>query len=293
MKKITAVRRFKLGIVTQLTLLLLWLPIAAYSEATGEGPTFSNPEDIAIDSINNRVLVVDSTLNTLFSVNLTSGDRTVISSLTTGTGEGPQFNSPTEVALDSAQNRALVIEGGLESTLISVALANGNRTVISNTTTGTGPKFYSTKGLALDSLNNCALVTAFVPWFDTLSAVDLTNGNRAVISSKDTGSGPGFEPGFILKDVALDSLNNRALVIAGGLESTLISVDLANGNRTVISHKLVGVGPEIKGPQAIALDHDNNRVLVLGWGYLNPDTLVNLGGRPFTPFALALAIPSV
>ena len=108
---------------------------------------FNYPIDVDLDSANNRSRVVD--LFTLFSVDLTSGDRTVISDDTIGTG--PEFYLPDAVAFDNLNNRALVISG-LSNALISVALTSGDRTVISDDTIGTGPELFFPNSVALDNL---------------------------------------------------------------------------------------------------------------------------------------------
>ncbi|HSH00752.1 MAG TPA: hypothetical protein VLB27_11905, partial [candidate division Zixibacteria bacterium] len=61
-----------------------------------------------LDSANNRVFVIDAFVDGVIGVDLTSGARTLISG--NGIGAGPTFNSPRDVALDSANNRALVVD---------------------------------------------------------------------------------------------------------------------------------------------------------------------------------------
>jgi DNA-binding beta-propeller fold protein YncE len=193
-------------------------------------------------------------------VDLGSGDRTVISSA--NVGDGPTFRIPDAVALDSANNRALVADRELEA-LLAVDLGSGDRTVISDQKTGTGvvdpvlgSAFNTPVSIALDSANNRALVLdeGRIPeeeWiFEALLAVDLGRGDRTIISNETTGAGPAFG---LLDSVALDSANNRALVVDRDLAALLV-VDLGTSNRTIISNETTGAGPAFGGPTGVALD---------------------------------------
>jgi outer membrane protein assembly factor BamB len=230
------------------------------STNTGAGRSFTFPVDVALDSANNRALVVDEGLKKLLAVDLGSGDRTVISSA--NVGDGPTFRIPDAVALDSANNRALVADRELEA-LLAVDLGSGDRTVISDQKTGTGvvdpvlgSAFNTPVSIALDSANNRALVLdeGRIPeeeWiFEALLAVDLGRGDRTIISNETTGAGPAFG---LLDSVALDSANNRALVVDRDLAALLV-VDLGTSNRTIISNETTGAGPAFGGPTGVALD---------------------------------------
>ncbi|MGI9331990.1 MAG: hypothetical protein ACR2RL_02430, partial [Gammaproteobacteria bacterium] len=70
------------------------------------------------------------------------------------------------------------------------------------------------------------------------------------------GTGPPLVP---VQGLALDSANNRVL-IAGG--SALQAVDLATGDRTIVSDAGTGSGPLFAEPAAVVLDIGNNRALV-------------------------------
>jgi hypothetical protein len=54
-------------------------------------------------------------------------------------------SNPTRVTLDAENNRALVINKGLDA-LITVDLATGNRTTLADAATGTGPAFSNPGG---------------------------------------------------------------------------------------------------------------------------------------------------
>ncbi len=115
-------------------------------ENTGAGPLFFSVDpSIALDKGKNRALVVDgeSGLNALLTVDLSNGNRTKISD--SSIGSGPPFNFPTDVAIDNANRRALVVNRGIQDefsgALLAVNLNGGNRSVISSNSTGKGPHF--------------------------------------------------------------------------------------------------------------------------------------------------------
>jgi DNA-binding beta-propeller fold protein YncE len=120
--------------------------------------------------------VTDSLNNSLTAVTLADGNRTIISDATTGTG--PNFDYPIGVVLDSANNRALVVNN-FSNIIIAVDLANGNRTVFSDADTnqanGTGPVLDFASGIALDGKDS-----AFVSG-DKLWAVELGSGDRVIV----------------------------------------------------------------------------------------------------------------
>ena len=126
--------------------------------ATGVGPNFMFPRGIALDSANNRALVVDSIpplLTAVVAVDFSTGERIILSN--NATGVGPNFSSPRGIALDSANNRALVVDSSLAA-VVAVDLSTGDRTILSDSVTGTGPNFLFPEGIALDSANNRILV---------------------------------------------------------------------------------------------------------------------------------------
>jgi hypothetical protein len=213
-----------------------------------------------LDTANNRALVVDGR-DGLLAVDLTTGDRTVISG--NGTGAGLTLRSPTDVAVDSANDRALVTDW-LRDTLFAVDLASGDRTELSSAGAGAGIALDGPEAVALDSANGRALVIAGID--SVLVAVDLATGDRTALSGPGVGAGPDF--GFPF-DVEVDAANNRALVADDDLDA-IFAVDLGSGDRTVLSDAGTGAGPALDRPGSISLDAANNRLLVV----LGSDSLI-------------------
>ena len=66
---------------------------------------------------------------------------------------------------------------------------------------------------------------------DALVAIDLDSGARSVLSDDNTGTGPNLGTP---RGIALDSTNNRALVVDSGLDA-LIVIELDSGERAISS----------------------------------------------------------
>ncbi len=174
-------------------------PTVLSGSGQGSGPGFSQPEGVTIDSANNRALVTDSINNSLVAVTLADGTRKIISANANPTGmpstpefgTGPNFDYPIGVVLDSANDRALVVNN-ISNLIIAVDLLTGDRTVFSNANTipgdpmaippelpaiavGTGPALDFASGIALDGKDS-----AFVSG-DKLWAVELGSGDRVIV----------------------------------------------------------------------------------------------------------------
>ena len=220
-------------------------------------PILSNPKAIALDSANNRALVVDNVLQALIAIDLNSGEITVISDA--NTGGGTNLDNPFGITLDSANNRVLVVDSSLDA-LVAIDLTSGDRTLHSDDNTGTGPNLGAPLGITLDSANNRALVVDAN--LDALVAIDLDSGDRTVLSNSNTGTGPNL---VVPRSITLDSANNRALVLDNALDAVFI-IDLGSGDRNVLSDENTGTGPILSFPQSLTLDSTNNRILVLDGG---------------------------
>jgi len=88
----------------------------------------------------------------------------------------------------------------------------------------------------------------------SLVAVDLASGVRRIVSDPSTGNGPRFGP----RAVALDG--ERALVLATNVDVpdeddhlALFAVDLASGDRSIVSDEFTGEGRPFFEPRDIAL----------------------------------------
>jgi hypothetical protein len=214
--------------------------------ATGKGPRYQNPCAAAIDG--DRALVLATHLDVphpdmaVFAVDLTSGDRSVLSD--EFTGAGPEFHDLEDIALAGGQ--AFVTCG---AGVFAVDLASGDRTIVSNPSTGQGPRFReSLHGIVLDG--DRAIVIDSSDSEARVLEVDLATGNRRIVSAEFTGEGPFSKD---CEELVLDG--DRVLVLSSG---TLFAVDLTTGDRTIFSDGTSG-GPHFS-TDGIALSGD--RVLM-------------------------------
>ena len=122
----------------------------------------------------------------VFSVDLVTGARTVISGGTSNQGTGPIIQVPRGIALDTTGTPRLLVVDDILDAVVAVDLANGNRTVLSSglapNVTGTGPAIDNPQDLVVDTANNRVLIAnkpALMP--NELIAVSLTNGARNLL----------------------------------------------------------------------------------------------------------------
>ena len=216
--------------------------------------TDRTPRGIAFDPVGDKAYLITSFQ--VIVVDAATGIPTVVASPALGTG--PDFSLLHAIAIDPANNRAFVYDS--PGVILVVDLATGNRTIVSDADTGTGPAFTTAvAAMAYDATLGRLIVAApaLAAEGDAVVAVDPVTGNRSVISSSTTGTGPAFSFG--------DSLSLAADFVAGVVhvaeDSTVIEVALANGDRT-----LLHTGPTYRS--AIAADVANVRVLQVRGGVL-------------------------
>ncbi len=203
---------------------------------------------------NNRVLVIDSDLDAVVAVDLTSGTHMLFSNSTTPNATN-SLSKPVAISMDIANNRTLVVDSDLAA-VVAVNLTSGARSILSNATIpdATNP-FINPIAIALDSANNRALVVDAN--LDAVIAVDLTSGARTIFSNATIPNG--VTPFNNPIAITLDATNDRALVLVadGGLSvsGAVLAVDLSSGARTMLSDATT---PDTSNPfwfpRAITLD---------------------------------------
>jgi len=114
--------------------------ILSNSSTPTEDNPFSSSGGITLDSANNRVLMVDGVLDAIVAVDLATGARTILSDNDTPTTDNAfNFSIPNGITLDSANNRALVVDAGFGFTapevnlaaVVAVDIVNGQRVIFS------------------------------------------------------------------------------------------------------------------------------------------------------------------
>jgi DNA-binding beta-propeller fold protein YncE len=270
----------------------------------GGGPALDFPVALAFDAKRARLLVADfasSVTGRLLAVDPKTGDRSVVSDATHGSGPG--LGAPNGLAVDDAGGRVFFTENGA---LLSIDLANGNRTVLSDATHGNGDALAHPSAAEFDVDLGGVLVCDD----DRVVAVDATSGDRSTLSGDGAGKGPEIvrpaaialerDPGvaFVLdragpaitkivvkngtraasvprlavgggpsldhaQRVAFDPESRRAFTATDDPPAVGAgAVDLATGDRSTFSDATHGSGPALVLPRAVALDAAHGRLLV-------------------------------
>jgi hypothetical protein len=187
-------------------------------------------------------------------VNPNTGARTLVSSATRGTG--PALVLPTSVAVTGGD----ILVSDLNPTtylprVLQVNAATGDRTVLSGNGVGTGPTLVNTAPLTVGVVDGVIYVANGAQ----LMSVAPSNGNRTLISSPTRGAGPTIVWPLSLADAAsansLVVLDERQPSGTSLGDGALITIDLASGDRTVLSSNGNPAGGQpIVGPYDMAYD---------------------------------------
>jgi sugar lactone lactonase YvrE len=143
----------------------------------GIGRSFRCVEGIAVEPRGTLIVTSrddpDPGLHAVVRVEPVSGNRTIVSNDTTGSG--PPFEFPQDIAAE-ASGTLVVTDQGLRA-VVRVEPVSGNRTIVSSDTTGTGPPFVSPTGIAVEA-DGALVVTDSV----LVVRVDPTTGDRTIVS---------------------------------------------------------------------------------------------------------------
>ncbi|HTU68092.1 MAG TPA: hypothetical protein VMF52_19255 [Steroidobacteraceae bacterium] len=221
----------------------------------GTGPDIFNVSDLVIDTragVTGRkaLALVDTPLYSVVSVDLETGNRTVVQPLGV---DLTNVGYSRSMRLDAPNNRAYFsVTGTGADALYSLDLASGAVSGVTGTSRGTGHTFQRASTFVIDGTR--ALVGDEGP--GGVYAVDLATGNRSEFVAP-WAEDP--EPGASVMGASyLDAANTRLLGMRVASSNNLFSVSLATGAQRVISgedavtHEMHGRGPIPYG--AFAMD---------------------------------------
>ncbi|ACY12819.1 hypothetical protein [Haliangium ochraceum] len=220
------------------------------------------PLAIAADPANGRALVMDELASALLSVNYTTGERVIVSD--DATGAGPEFGRPSAIALDSAGNRAFVLDG---LSVLQVDLTSGERKLVTDEDTDTDDPLVEPRDLVYDP-TGARLLLLDVDDPDqpvtVLYAVDIESGDRTALPEEIVPAGalPPVDTLRQPQSMAIDATGNRIILAATDVETdperpsrALFSVDLETGLATVFStNATADQGPLLNPLPSIAYD---------------------------------------
>jgi Glucodextranase, domain B len=245
----------------------------------GGGPELSTPIDVAFDESTGveRALVLDSGLGGVVAVDLSSGDRSLVSG--PGVGVGPALH------LDPSSPLSMKVSGGvgwvMDSSfdpfggrLLAVDLATGDRRLVSGEGVGAGRPLIFSYDFDVDPAGGRALAISL----EELVTIDLASGDRTLFSGAAVGAGPEFNDPVL---IAWDAQEQRALVY--GVHAGLFSVDGSSGDRVLFAHFDPSKGPRLVWPMSMALwrpDASGEPILFLGDHELTALTALDLAVDP-------------
>lgn len=251
---------------------------------TGTGPALSGPVAVAVED-GGAILV--GQVGQLVRVDPQSGDRTLVSDMTRGSG--PPIDGADGLAVEASGSVLWTERDG--SAVLRIDPARGDRVIVSDAITGSGPAFKTPHGLAVEAAGTAVLCDSEQ---GSLLRIAPASGLRTLLSGGPIGSGPPLQcatglasdaGGVFATDVCLRGVlrldtatGDRTLVSGAGRGSgphflgvrniaresagtllvlqsqSVLRVDPQTGNRTLVSSRSRGGGPRLTGPRSIAVE---------------------------------------
>ncbi len=250
----------------------------------GSGIALRRPEDLAVDEVGSRALVVCEDTQNVIAIDVVD--------LGLGVGHREEvrggFIEPSGIAIDPQTQRVYVVDTG-NSALYELPSLGGLRIVAGGfQSAGNGPTLMRPR--RVDFAPGAVKATVLDTTGNALVDVDVDSGDRSIRHRPGAATGPEpIAPRGICRDVAAQ----RALLVDRA-RAIVLAIDLVTGERTVFSsgqvNSSVGTGPGFEAPAAIALDPTRGRVLVTDLDHVIAVDLVN-GDRTALTGALSGQVP--
>ncbi len=215
------------------------------SPTVGTGPIVESPVGVVVRE-DGGLIVLDGSAGKVVLVDPTTLHRTTISG--PGVGAGPSL-SPTGIALGRDGSILVTnvfgIGGILTSTLVRIDPLTGDRETVSSDFLGNGPgpDLWFNVAVGDDGLVFVTNLQGSSQDRGVLS-VDLSTGNREVVSANGTGVGP-----QLLQPLGIAVQGDGAILVSQFSSfdgNDLIRIDPVTGDRTLLSGSGVGSGPVLQ-----------------------------------------------
>lgn len=201
--------------------------VLTHDSQPSDQPKITQPTSLRLDPSNSdRAFMIDQGMRSMVSLDLTSGVRTLISN---DDFAGPPMRVPTDLLIDAANNRALVVDRN--DALYWVDLTSGNRALLlSEGTPDSTPRFYFSTAIVTDNVGQRVLG---VDWIShALWSVNTHTGEHRVISGPTKPHAYNELINFTGMDLSED---NEYLIGVDANQKGLFVVDLKTGERVFLS----------------------------------------------------------
>jgi len=217
----------------------------------GSGPLFDTATGLTIDMSTETGWVVDRVLGAIFEIDLSSGDRSI---LTTETKLGAtQYKLPT--AIDTYENQLYISDIYLDK-IQQTNSFSGDTTIALDRQLSNGTKLEKTISIDIDSSGQ--ILYGIDTNLKYLYQMNLVTGESTVISSATRGSGISFS-----SPVSIQVDDNLTAYVADSAHNAILRIDLTNGNRTIASNQITGSGPVFKKLGAISFVEGSQMLLAI------------------------------
>jgi DNA-binding beta-propeller fold protein YncE len=198
------------------------------------------------------ILYADWSNAQILAVDPATGDRSVLSSASVGSG--PDFTAPSGVTIDPAESILYVTDATADA-VFAVDPASGNRSIVSSNGVGAGPELGNPGNIVFDAEDGSLIVAdggvfaggATNPPY--LLRIDPVSGAREILTSNTVGSGPALS---FFDGLALEQ-GGTVLLGQGNTEAVLRVDPLTHDRTTVSQFSVAGTGPEIDELKGLAL----------------------------------------
>jgi sugar lactone lactonase YvrE len=201
----------------------------------GSGPEIALPRGIILDSSNNIYVVNTSPVVAIIKIDPVTGNRTTVSSSTAGVGTGPNFLTPSGIAIRSDGKLIVSDTGGTNGNAGSDAIfvvdpATGNRTILSDDVTpNTTNALTSASALLIHS--TLGILVSDNALTDAITKIDGTTGEKTVFSSNTVpnGTNPISTPAGLAEDA------DQSILLVEQGNRQLLRLNTSTGARTVVA----------------------------------------------------------
>lgn len=218
---------------------------------SGDSLEFAQPRSAVLDSINYRLLIGDSSLDSIIAIDLHTGERSL--ALTGGIGSGPKLIAPSRIALNESLTLAYVIDGGGNAAekVFEMDLITGSRTIVGDIDVEFNPK---ATGIAFDEKSNILYASNE----DSIFKINLSTNETTVVASDSIGLGVTFKS---VTGISLDA-NNKKLFFSDDYLEQIVAVDLETNKRSLVSGATRGAGDKFENINSLAFNSEQNILYV-------------------------------